>query len=489
MKKANRTILSLFSLSFLFGSTLTHARGGNNYQPDPMSNVNYRYAFDQKKIHQRFKDLLIAQGCAENLFDHSSEIEQKEIDTQTLDKKEKHFQKACLQQLSSAHRWALAEPAIASLTTLGIITVASVIVTKMLDKDSFGGSFSIFNSIFGLVFTLGDLAQHGYKFLFPQQSALAHLEKQFAVNQRFIPKDLWPVIIEKFTLAQQNQFEQRMCMNFLEFTLGLTTYKPKPLPKNTANSIEQIIQTLHKKIDQFFEDYQLEGTEKSIQIIKVNVSKFILSLIEQKDHTPRYIYFHGPAGIGKTYFVDRLSRWVEELIPGGVRFESMIITSAEELEGRNSPGTILRVLRNQMKANKRGSVIFMDEATWLNNPGMESAAKRTFNCDQSKISTSYFGDGIDGTGIKLDAPPMLIFAASNDEIKDPALKSRFDVVNFPMPNQTALARHAQMVAKKSKLLTTSNIPDEITVQSWIDSEKIDNFREIEANIEQFSLLQ
>jgi hypothetical protein len=106
----------------------------------------------------------------------------------------------------------------------------------------------------------------------------------------------------------------------------------------------------------------------------------------------------------------------------------------------------LRVLRNQCQAKKKGSMVFMDEANWLNEPPFEATSKRVFNGAQSKLTTCYFGTGIDGTGVKLDVPPMLVIVASNNEIKEPALKSRFDCIDFPMPTEAALQNYAGQLA-------------------------------------------
>lgn len=487
VKVLSKTSLFVLSLFFVLLCSNTHANRGPS-----LAQINYRDAFNQSDIHRQYEQLLRNWDCDINVFDQvqTSTLPQKKIDGTNLIKLEKNYQKTCLKRLFAARRWAITKSARENLTLICLLACATVTVKHLLGKDSFGGSISVFSGLFNSVYLLQDVIHAGYNLAFPEAHPLNILEKCFAKNQCFIPRTLWPAIIEKFMIARQNQFEQRTSMDFLEFALGLTVYKPKSTLQPSHDSAQRVILELHKRIDQFFSDYQQETTQECCQLIKLNVSKFVLNLLGNNDNPPRYIYFHGPAGIGKTYFVLQLSEWIEELMPGSVRFESMIITSPDELEGnRGRPGAMLRVLRNQLIADKRGSVVFIDEATWLNESNMVSSAKRVFNGDQSTLSTDYFGGGIDGAGINLAIPPMLIFVASNEEIKEPALKSRFDVIKYPLPTQKALAEHAHAVATKSTILNNAHIPRKAKIENWIASDNIASFRHAQAGIEQFVLSQ
>src|SRR5207245_10776326 len=170
-----------------------------------------------------------------------------------------------------------------------------------------------------------------------------------------------------------------------------------------------------------------------------------------------YIYLYGPGGIGKTHFVRMLHTWIEELLPNKVLFENLIILSQEELEGNHrNPGAMLRTLSNQLAAKKQGAIIFMDEATCLNNQGMISGAKRVFNGSQADIATTYFGDGMDGMGVKIKGLPTIIFVASNEPINDPALASRFDVIEYPRPTSDALVNYALQLTGNSHVLRSMN---------------------------------
>jgi GTPase SAR1 family protein len=102
-----------------------------------------------------------------------------------------------------------------------------------------------------------------------------------------------------------------------------------------------------------------------------------------KHQSPRYLYLVGPGGIGKTYFARQLVQWFEEICPDALHLQELAITAPEELEG---------------------------------------------------------------TGVKRDVPLMLVIVASNNEIKEPALKSRFDCIDFPMPTEAALQNYAGQLA-------------------------------------------
>lgn len=499
-------------------------------QQDPFKRLNYRYAFDQTNIYEKHRELIEQWCCGENVFSaHQPEqaivqprqsgalaacsaFAKKALGScsklvrsftlqdsnSTLGIKVQNsptqYEQDCLNQLEAARRTAILAPAKESAILMALLAGASATLSLAGNGQSTnGGGWGFAVAILNSAFLLHDAVRAGYTFVNPPANPLNELEERFAKNKCFIPRVLWPIITEKFMIARSNPFEQRKNMDFLEFALGLTTYKPKPVSTIAdEHSLESCIQTLFGRIDRFFADYE-HINDTNLWKLKGNVYKFVHALQSPSGNydAPRYIHLHGLGGIGKTYFVHQLCNWIEELIPGSVKFEDLVISCGQELEGdQQRPGTLLRVLRNQLMENKRGSVIFMDEATWLNNEGMISHAKRVFNGDQSRISTSYFGEGLEGAGISLKIPPMLIFVANNDEIKDQPLASRFDTIQFPMPNSKALVNHAYQVACKNELLQCTHIaPDYDIILEWIGKNEIKNFRDVAAQVVPFLLAE
>ena len=468
------SLLLLIALASIHLYGMDHGSSGQ----DPLMRMNYRLAFDQKKIHEKFKNLMEHWGCSENVFEAPADSQEEATD-HTLYQQEEDYKKACLDTLQGTYRWAITEDAREALSMMGLLSLAATTLNLTLSSKSVGGQFGIFAIVMDTAYLLRPIIKAAYNLKVPPANPLANLEKQYALTQCFIPKELWPVITEKFMLARTNQFQQRTCMEFLEFALGLTLYKPKVKlkPENIMEGMNQ----LFKKIDHFFEQYD-EQSPSNVWTLKNNISKFICSLFDPQNEAPRYLYLHGAGGIGKTYFVNQLCQWIEEIIPHSVKFENLVIATPGELEGdSNRPGSILCILRNQLMENRNGSVVFMDEATWINSYEMSGIVKRVFNGDQSKLSTSYFGGGIDGSGINLTIPPMLIFVASNEEIKNPALKTRFDSINFPLPKKERLLQYAKEIAAQNMLIS-SDMRNRFNFTQWLEESQINNFRDIASQI-------
>ncbi len=497
MKKFTYTLIPIITL--LFQGTFAMDSGGDSFH-DPLVRINYRQAFNQISIYKKFESLMDSAGCSQNVFINKEkaelggsspqsktvhrvpryellenlldsvtiDMETRESDTEdngpyiALTSKEwKNYEKACLSHLQKARRWAITEPAreaIVTLTFMGGVVSGTV---SALGPNSYGGSISIFAVLFNSIAPIRSIARSTVNLISPPPHPLDEMEKSFALNQCFIPQSLWTSIINNFMTARQNPFSQQQCINFIEFTLGLTIYRPKPTitlrnySSITKESIKETFCDLSSEIDEFFQKYISSDTPNDREqffILKMNILKFMSSLLGTIEQ-PRYLYFYGPGGIGKTYFIHELSTWIERVMPKAVHFESLVITSPEELEGSSEkPGAFLRILRNQCLAKKRGSILYMDEANWLNQEDMISASKRVFNGELSHLSTSYFGSGIDGTGIHLKTPPMLIIASGNEEIEDEALKNRFDIIHFPMPKPETLINYGIDLFKKDNFV-------------------------------------
>ena len=468
MNKARKIVYTLSYLGIIIASLASaQAMMRARSSEDPLAHINYRDAFDQKAMHIKFKPLMKALKCGEeNIFAGEPPKTQKpspccpslrsqyeehiDIDSTTFEDAPEwiDYKNKCLTKLQKARRWTIMEQARESASTIVLLGGAVSTVTWLLGSNSYGGGIAVFAGLFNSVFFIREIIGDTYNLINTPSHPLDEHEKKFAVNQCFIPKDLWPALITNFMTARQNPFAQQKSMNFIEFTLGLTTYRPKP-PLKLDKNIDDILEELSTKIDTFFEDYNEIENQDEYYCLKTNIFKFVKSLLK-KDKLSRYIYLHGPGGIGKTHFTHQLYKWLKEITNKAINKESFVINSTDELEGSdNKPGVFLRVLRNQCTKNKSGSVVLMDEADWLNKKDMISSAKRVFNGNLAKISTTYFGSGVDGTGMQLEIPPMLVIIASNGLIEDGPLKSRFDTLSFPSPKKQTLITYGQRLLKEN----------------------------------------
>ena len=371
--------------------------------------------------------------------------------TVNYDNLNQQFRQKCLEKLFAEKRWNITAPARQGILHLAVTGLGSYLTTQWAGSDSFGASFSQFVAATNSAYILKDIFEVAFKLIWPPASELDVIEIEYAVDKCFIPSALWHKIEETFLLARSNAFEARNCINFIEFALGLTVYKPKTAFQNTLGS-DEINQELDRRIDRFFGDYDTKSINLDLFKLKSGVHDFVKRLLDDSQSMPKYIHLHGKGGIGKTRFVRELCKWINELLPNGVNYEDATIEDTQDLEGnQQKPGILLKILRNQLQSGKQGSVVFMDEASWLNNPVTISAAKRVFNGDLTRIATHYFGSGIGGCAINLDMPPTLIFVASNEKIKDANLESRFINIEFPLPTQEALLRYAHKIFEDSNL--------------------------------------
>ena len=483
--------------------------------------INYDRVFDQKAIYKKFPELMRYLGCDENVFGEpkdqlvsyteSNGCGEVRICVPTLERVAEvsrmlsiasgctktyktykdelpKFQKACLARLRSERRWALTAPGREALIQIGIGALIAYGTTSLSGVDSLGGSISIYGAVANSAYQITNVVKSGLALVYPSSMPLNKLEEFYAVNRCFIPRALWPKITEKFITAKYNSYQADTATKFVEFALGLTLYKPKKdLPKV---NVDAIMIELERRIDDFFLEYDIKMDSPELRLLKSSIYDFINKLIFDKGQLPKYQYLYGTGGIGKTHFVRKLSEWIEELVPNSIHYEDVVIKKQEELAGTDStPGILLRILRNQLQQLKRGTIVFMDEATWLNQ--MVSDSKIVFNGDQSRISTQYFGTNIDGTAIELDVPPMLIFVASNSDINDEHLKGRFAIFNFPKPTKHALKKYSYELLKENELnnlLKRRYSVDKTAeaqglIETKIDSEKdLISFRQVQALI-------
>lgn len=481
---------------------------------DPYAGIKYSQVFDQANIYEKYQTLLQQLGCAQNVFtpEQVAAIPQIVLTEAEVEKQVQQFEQECLAQLQQARQIVLARPCIMNCSKMGL-TIATMLAAKKITEMMYGkpasdndasslkpaaDNLAMFFSASDLIWRLSNLVVDGYSLLNPPDNLLEELENHFAQNKCYIPHVLWPKITTSFVAARAGGYGQEGHINFLTFVLNLTIYKPKKaIVGKDSMSLDDVKHELHKRIETYFADYQKDNFMDSLINLQLNVAKFIDELVEFDTMTPsqgpRYIFLQGIGGIGKTHFVQTLASWIEELLPNSVRFEEMVMNSSDELEGNEQkPAAFLKILRNQLMQNKRGSVVMFDEATWLNDHCMINAAKRVFNGDRSRLTTSYFGSNIDGTAVALNIPPMLIFVASNDPINDLALASRFDVIQYPKPNKEALVHHAVKAANHSKALQNNRtLINQALITEWVEklSENDRNFRYVAGNVEAYLLRQ
>lgn len=493
----HKKISRLTVLLFLVCGTLVATAMQRTPQKDPFQPIRYARAFNQESLWlNKYRSLMELMGCGENVFG-TREVpsfeevaypvfDEAALDWPTIDRQLAAYRIDCMSILNRARQMALAEPGIYAAIEMGLMITSAGLAMRFLGSESVGGSFAGFAAIIDSVHLMSGAIQSGYNLFSWPDNTLEQYEDCFACNKCFIPRAMWPKIIRELISARQNEYSREVHTGFLQFALGFTVYKPLPKLHMQAASLDDVKEILSKRIRAFFERYGYEDLSRELYAIELNVAKFIDQLAGQSMQAPRYIYLHGSGGIGKTYFVEQLAQWIEELLPGSLNFEQIVINDAQELEGTASrPGALLKVLYNRLRRNKRGSVVVFDEAN-LNDPMLVAAAKRTFNLDRSRLATAYLGEGSEGAGIELAMPPMLIFVASNDSIADEALAGRFDVINFPRPSKQALLEHALSALQASGLMKRSRRSIDIqAVRAWVETldEKQLNYRFVAGNVE------
>jgi hypothetical protein len=461
----------------------------------PLERLDYNRAFDQTQIYLKYRKFLNKLGVLENIdfifFSMSSELKRQvktrkklsqnsqcvtTVEIEDLSSRElESFQKACIDQLRTSRRDALLEPAYGPIMGLMAGAISGLAITQ--GNYSFWGKFGILAGFINSFWFLRDILISGYNYYKTPTSPIDAFEIDFALNKCYIPQSIWPKIIEKFMLFRQNLFEQQASLEFIEFSLGLKLHQP--LQEFHINELD-IQKSINKRIDVFFEKYENdEGF--GLFNLKIAIFDFIHSLITNDRHASRHVFLVGRGGIGKTYFIQELRSWLRQEMNDMIHFESAIITQPKELEGDEvTPGIFLKVLRNQSFSKKRGSILMMNEGTFLNREDMVSPSKRIFNGNFAKLSASYFGNGISGDGVKINLPIQLVLVSSNDDIKDEALKSHFSVIRFPLPKNESIVDYGLSRVLKNYLIGNSsknNIKDAIsrklkTCQSFRDADYI-----------------
>lgn len=520
------------TISLIGFTSCIFAMGGRRDR-DPLMNMKYRTAFDQTKIHQDFADCMKEWGCDRNVFGAAATAQgprrvimdvayQSGYQPQGAGMREclipvehefmvvregrpvvsraQAYQDACLKKLLWARRYAISAPIQDFGSMAVVLGCCALTLQKMLEGNKEASvqqavGFGWMNFLYNLGFRLEDAIRAGINLYWPPEERLGELEERFAKNKCFIPRQLWEKIVEEFMMARTNQISQDAHINNLEFAVDLTIYKPlKPLVIAQNKSLQEAKQEICARIENFMKsNYRVPQDCLTQEIVDIQeaVCDFLDALAQNTrvNNPVKPLFLKGSYGIGKSFFViDNLYKWIEEFFPGSVKLEQLQhLTSAAELQGSvgHEHGMVLDIVRNQCKVESRGSIVFVDEGTWLNNPSMVDISKVVFNGYQSHVSTKYFGDDV---AIDIPVPPMLIVVASNEPIKDKPLESRFKQIEFPMPTVKALVDYALDKAQQSDSLrlqgiavTRQDVQDFINpspLRCLTQKEKaVDNFRD------------
>lgn len=474
-----RTLKCILPLLALMCNT-AYPMGSMVAQLNPLRQTDYKRAFSQAGLYRQFDSLMTQQECAHNVITDDEDaapsctccstlfsvfstcghiFETKKPLTQA-DK----FDQACLDRLEAARRTAIlkgADEGVMSVITSITLTYALL----RLSPSKTAASIAVYDickkalkQVKGIVFSIAALKQ--------PHTHLDDLEREYAINKRFIPHELWEKIEKNFEYARKGDDNQHLYISFIEFALNFKTLKPQ---KSATFNSNAVIGELFSRMDHFLNAYDI--TPAQLALLKTNIRNFVENMAGTKKHPLRYLFLVGPGGIGKSKFVEQLHSWFEELMPLMINFNKYSVKNAEELEGNDkNKGILLETLGEQLHHQKHGSIVLLDDANWFTEKGsMASAAKRVFNADLSEMNTAYFSQS--GTAeFSLPMTPMLIFFTSNDPISDKHLGSRFDIIHFPCNTTEALKQHALALCEADEEYQRADPRTQAAIQELLLSE-------------------
>ena len=304
---------------------------------NPLRQLDYKQAFDQTVLYSQYHDLLTELHCDANVSLEEDEESSCDcsVDPVTLGKKgyrffrsllgdrrlaqRQKFERACLEKLADARQDVILRGAKGAGVSMGLSVAATVGLTKWLTSpESFGGSFAMFNAGIGAVHYTKDMVRSIAELRQPHQQ-LDDLEKTYAINKCFIPRQLWEKIEKNFEYARRGDDRQAAYIDFLEFALRFAIMKPR-VPVEI--DVDRTIHTLFERIDRFFDAYHV--TPWQLSLLKINVRNFVENIVGTADHQVRYVYLVGEGGIGKSQFVEQLQHWLDECMPGSIYFNKNI---------------------------------------------------------------------------------------------------------------------------------------------------------------------
>lgn len=432
----------LLSLSLLCAPALAMEGGAPNQ--DPYAHTNYRLAFSPE-IFKKFIDVLEQDGTWVNMPDGAMELPthapehriQIEDLSESYGRRSEELRAAILKQVRVAKRDAVLRP----LYEAGLIMAAQgacmIPLLYLMPSDSYGGGFGVFAFFNVLGWVSKDAGKAIYTYRNPGNDPMGYWEELFAERMRFIPNRLWDPIVNMFGAARMGRYSHRDAIAFFEVAFHLPTLHRYPyVPPLGPQEIDEKAQGLEGFIEGFFQDYE-NGDEAALKI-KAATRQFLIKLAENQ---PGFIAMHllGKGGIGKTHFVKAL---VSEMNRQGLGLPVEEVTirgeNAEALEGSpETPGQLLSALVRMGKTGKPYGILIFDEAEWLNSDGLKASAKKTFEPDLGFFVSDYL------KGLDVSCQGYMLWFMSNEEVKDPHLRSRLNPISFPSLKKTALERMAK----------------------------------------------
>lgn len=417
----------------------------------PLQHLEYGDAFSLQAVYDKHRTYLEHIGSADNAVEEEKGQEPGavcvQIEQEDWADAKKVFEADCLTSLKGARRRALLTPLISNTLFMGAVYVPPAIYIPILGGiENLAAALSLSSTVFLVAPALNNIFTTVQNFFFTPNHVLDGLEPLYATRQHLIPRNLWPWFQGQFTYLRHNFSEE--AFNKLSFGVDLTLCQHPPIKE--VSNLSNTQAKLSQAIEVFFQGYETSSDPYALFHLKAALGTFLASFAHpQTEERTKPIYLYGPPGLGKTHFVTCLGEWLTECFPKHFRVRQQVITEPEELEGGGkNPGLFLNVLReSSMGERDQGCILFLDEADWLGKAHFSSKVKRTFNGNYHTLRTRYFGDGIDGQGLSLPLPPLLVILAGNSSIEDEAIRSRFNVIAFPEPKEETFQVYARHKAK------------------------------------------
>lgn len=254
IKKISR-ISIIFQAALYISSSLL---GMEQTERDPYIRIKYRDAFDQKEIHKTHADLMRQLSCNLNVFNDAHESissilpgydprgsacttrcsnaavacakkagssacsyaqdfmpwapgeRDLELGVELADRDaRKAYLDACHNKLWWARFHAVSRPAVEGGVLLGLLWASIWAAEQKMSKESYGGTAGIMFGWMNSAFIFKDMLPSILNIISAPKNDMEEIEERFAANQCFIPKALWPKIIDQFGMARTNQYQQQ----------------------------------------------------------------------------------------------------------------------------------------------------------------------------------------------------------------------------------------------------------------------------------------